>query len=69
MLKDDSPLIGMHIKDSNIKEKAHCAIIGIDRSGKSLDSFGGDTLLNSGDILWLAGEKANLKSFEQQIAS
>lgn len=69
MLKDNSPLIGMHIKDSNIKEKAHCAIIGIDRSGKSLDSFGGDTLLNSGDILWLAGEKANLKSFEQQIAS
>lgn len=69
MLKDDSHLVGIHIKDSKIKEKAHCAIIGIDRSGKSLETFGGDTMLNPGDILWLAGEKANLKNFEQQITS
>lgn len=69
ILKEDSPLIGSTLRESGIKEKARCAVVGIDRGGESIEEFSGNTQLNKGDILWLAGEKANLQAFEQKIAS
>lgn len=67
IIKDGSSLIGKNIKDSGIKEKADCAIIGIDRNEESLLNFSSDTILCKGDVLWLAGEKINLLALESKI--
>ena len=69
LIKEGSPLVGVPIKDSHIKEKAHCAIVGIDRAGTSLESFSATTNIEEGDVLWLAGERINLESFEQAVSS
>lgn len=69
LIREGSPLIGIAIKDSHIKENAHCAIVGIDREGRSLDLFSANTILGQNDVLWLAGERINLVSFEQSISS
>ena len=67
-LEENSPLIGILIKNSGIKDKTDCMIISIDREGEAMASFGADTVLQIGDVLWLAGEKEKLEKFEENIS-
>ena len=67
-LDENSPLIGILIKNSGIKDKTDCMIISIDREGEAMASFGADTVLQIGDVLWLAGEKEKLEKFEENIS-
>ncbi|SHG13088.1 cation:proton antiporter [Dysgonomonas macrotermitis] len=68
-LEEGCPLIGKLIKESKIKDKADCMIISIDRDGEAMVSFGADTVLQVGDVLWLAGEKEKLEKFEDNISA
>lgn len=68
-LEEDCSLIGKKIKDSQIREKTATMIIGIDRNNESITDISADTVLENGDILWLAGEQDKLDHFEKNINS
>ena len=55
--------VGKRIDELDIRAKTQCMIIGIDRNEASMPRFSGETALQAGDILWLAGEKDKLKKF------
>jgi CPA2 family monovalent cation:H+ antiporter-2 len=67
-IEKHSQLIGVSIKDSKIREKTDCMIISIERNAELIEDFRADTLLQEGDILWLAGEKDKLNTFEENLA-
>lgn len=67
IIEKDSPMIGKSLLDLNIREKTECLIIGIDRNDSSIINFDSDFIFNENDILWIAGEKDKLISFENNI--
>lgn len=67
VIEKDSPMIGKSIIDLNIRENTECMVIGIDRNGESIIDFKPTILFEEGDIVWLAGEKNKLLTFEENI--
>lgn len=55
--------IGKSIRDSEIKEKTHGIIVGIERNGKRILNPESDLILQENDILWIAGEKRKIAEF------
>lgn len=67
-IPEDSPLVGRMIKDSEIKDKADCMVISIDRGEQeSILNVTADLVLQQGDLLWLAGEEEKLENFEMNL--
>jgi len=67
LIEPESPLIGKTIVGAGIREKTECMVIGIDRGDESIIHFKPTFVFNEGDIIWLAGEKDKLNSFEENI--
>jgi CPA2 family monovalent cation:H+ antiporter-2 len=61
------PLIGKSIAETGIRERTECMIIGIDRSEKSIINITSNIVFEEDDVIWLAGEKDKLNSFEENI--
>ena len=59
-IEPESPLNGQTISQSHIKERGNCLIIGIERDGKAIMNPSADTLLQTNDVLWLAGERKRI---------
>lgn len=66
-LEEGCLLIGKAIKDSQIREKTDSMIIGIDRNSESITDISANTILQEGDILWLAGEQNKLDHFTENL--
>ena len=62
-IAEESAVNGMTIKDLDIRRNTQCMIIGIDRNSVSLPKISAETVLLSGDLLWLAGEENRLENF------
>lgn len=60
-------LIGKTIAEANIRERTECMIIGIDRNGESIINITPNIVFEEDDVIWLAGEKDKLNSFEENI--
>ncbi|MFT4223650.1 cation:proton antiporter domain-containing protein [Dysgonomonas sp.] len=60
-------LIGKTIAESGLRERTECMIIGIDRDNESIINITPDIIFKENDIIWLAGEKDKLNSFEENI--
>lgn len=67
LVESDCPLIGKTIAGAGIREKTECMVIGIDRGDTSIINFNPSFMFEEGDIIWLAGEKDKLNSFEDNI--
>ena len=67
LVESDSPLIGETIIGAGIREKSECMVIGIDRGDESIIQFTPVFMFQEGDVIWLAGEKDKLNSFEDNI--
>ena len=67
LVEPDSPLVGKTIANAAIREKTECMVIGIDRNDESIIQFTPNFMFEEGDIIWLAGEKEKLNSFEENI--
>ncbi|WP_280671181.1 MULTISPECIES: cation:proton antiporter [unclassified Dysgonomonas] len=63
----NSPLVGKSLRDTQIREKTECMVIGIDRDGHSIADFSADTVFEVDDVLWLAGEPDKLSEFDKNI--
>jgi CPA2 family monovalent cation:H+ antiporter-2 len=66
-VEDESSIIGKTIIELAVREKTECMIIGIDRGDTSITNFTPNFKFEAGDVLWLAGEKDKLNSFEENI--
>jgi CPA2 family monovalent cation:H+ antiporter-2 len=62
MLEINSPLIGQTIRDSQIRERAHGLVVGLERAGKEILNPDPATILRVGDLLLMVGESPLLKS-------
>lgn len=66
-IEKSSRMIGKSVIELGIREKTECMVIGLDRQGESITSVPPDMKFEEGDILWLAGERDKLNSFEENI--
>jgi len=55
--------IGKSIRESNIREKTHGIIVGIERNGNRILNPESHLILEESDILWIAGEKKKIAEF------
>lgn len=55
--------IGKSIRESQIREKTHGIIVGIERNGKRILNPESHIILEDSDILWIAGEKKKIAEF------
>lgn len=58
--------IGKSIRDSQIREKTHGIIVGIERNGKRILNPESHLILESDDILWIAGDRKKINEFLKQ---
>lgn len=55
--------IGKSIRESQIREKTHGIIVGIERNGKRILNPESHWILESDDILWIAGDRKKINAF------
>ncbi|UGS21993.1 cation:proton antiporter [Flavobacterium cyclinae] len=55
--------IGKSIRDSQIREKTHGIIVGIERNGIRILNPESNWILESDDIIWIAGDKKKINEF------
>ncbi|MDJ1479531.1 cation:proton antiporter [Cytophagaceae bacterium YF14B1] len=58
------PFLGKSIRESLIREKTKGIVIGIERNGNRIINPDPSTVFENGDLIWLAGEKHEIKSIE-----
>lgn len=56
----DSGLVGHSIRESGIRERAECLVIGIERGNCSLKNPDPTTCFEEGDLVWIVGERKNM---------
>ncbi len=55
--------IGKSIRESQIREKTHGIIVGIERNGKRILNPESHLVLEESDVLWIAGERKKIAEF------
>jgi CPA2 family monovalent cation:H+ antiporter-2 len=65
----DSPLEGITIRQSGIREKFGCIVVGLEREGERIRSPSSDLNFAEGDILWIVGERSNLLRLEPEFGT
>lgn len=61
-LGKDSPFIGLTLKESGIRERYNCMVVGVEEGQDSLTCINPNREFAAGDIIWVVGEKASIKS-------
>lgn len=65
VLLDNSPFVGKTIKESGIRDQYQCLVVGVESDGKNeLLNPHPMRQLQTGDIIWVVGEEANIKQLE-----
>lgn len=62
LIGDDSPFRGRTIRESGIREAASGLVVGIERNGKKILNPDSLLTIELGDVLWIVGEKSQLRS-------
>ena len=61
LLSDNNQFIGKPLKDSGIRDKYNCMVVGVDEGQPQITLINPAHILQAGDIIWLVGEKENIK--------
>jgi len=61
-LGKDSSFIGLTLKESGIRERYNCMVVGVEEGQDSLTCINPNREFAAGDIIWVVGEKASIKS-------
>ena len=65
VLLDNSPFVGKTIKESGIRGQYQCLVVGVESEGENeLLQPHPMRQLQTGDIIWVVGEEANIKQLE-----
>lgn len=62
-----SPLIGLFIKQSGIRDDYHCMVVGFEDSEGNLTIANADRVINSGDTMWIVGEMSDVLRLKTRI--
>ena len=63
LVADGSAWAGQSIKNSGIRERYHCMVVGVETPEGVLEKPKPDRVFRAGDIIWLVGEKDALAGF------
>ena len=63
----DSLFIGKSLKELNVRNKTGCLITAIERNGVTTTNFDSSFIIENGDTLLLAGEKAYMEAFNEEL--
>ena len=64
---EKSPLSGITIRTSGIRERFDSMVVGIEHAGQRVINPKSDLQLYQGDTLWIVGEKRNLDSLTVEL--
>ena len=64
VLSDKSPFIGKTLKESGIRDQYNCMVVGIDEGQMHITLISPSHCLEVGDVLWVVGEKENIKQIQ-----
>lgn len=59
-IPENSAWVGERIKDSGIRERYHCMVVGVETPDGVLEKPEAERAFQAGDIVWLVGEKGDL---------
>lgn len=68
---ENSPFLNKTLKESGIREKYRCLIVGVDRDGETLHAPDPHEPFTEGDVVWIVGENddvyklVNIKAFQE----
>lgn len=65
VLSSKSELCGKALKDSGIRDKYHCMVIGREEGLESLTKVLPNYVFEKGDILWIVGEEADINKLQE----
>lgn len=60
VISGNSPLLGVCLRDSGIREKYSCMVIGLEEGKENLSRISATHVFEKGDIIWIVGEERNL---------
>lgn len=60
-LGKDSPLIGLTLRESGIRERYNCMVVGVEEGQDSLTRINPNRRFAAGDIIWVVGENESIK--------
>ena len=64
-LSAKSPFIGKSLRESGIRDQYNCMVVGVDEGQRHLTLISPDRALQVGDMLWIVGERENLKRVKE----
>lgn len=60
VLREGSPLIGLTLRESGIRNKFNCMVVGVDEGQENLTLIDPSRPFMQGDIIWVVGEQSSL---------
>lgn len=60
IITENSPLNGKSIRESGIRDRYKCVVVGVERGDTSLRNPDADTVFEVNDLIWVVGEKMNV---------
>lgn len=60
VVTEDSPYKGKSIRESGIRDKYRCVVVGVERGKASLRNPDASTVFEVGDLVWIVGEEGNV---------
>ena len=67
-VSETSPLCGVLIKDSGIRNEYHCMVVGVEDKKGNMHVAGADHEIASGNKLWLAGNHDELTELKKKLS-
>ena len=61
-----SPLLGVTLRDSGIRSRFNCMVVGIEEGEENLSQMSPDRKFEKGDIIWIVGEEKHLAQLLEQ---
>ena len=65
VLSDNSPFVGKTLVKSGIRDEFNCMVVGMDEGQTHITSINPKQILERGDILWIVGERDNVKRVKE----
>lgn len=57
----DSPFLGKNIRNSDIRDRYHCMVVGWEAADGALERPDPERIFEQGDLVWIVGEKDSLR--------
>jgi CPA2 family monovalent cation:H+ antiporter-2 len=69
LLAPGSAAIGLTIRESEIRERFDCIVVGIERDGRRIQSPLSNLQFSSGDLIWIVGDTGKHRGLQEHLSS